>query len=285
MGQFLKFDLPLVRFLERNHYNVSYITDVDLHENEKILDGYKLFISSGHDEYWSYQMRENLEHAMHNGVNVIFSGDNNIYWQVRFESSLGKKDTIIVCYKKRDVDPLNGLNNLLLTLRWRDPPVNLPENSLVGTMTDETWFVKGAFTIVNSSNWIYKNTGFKEGDKVPGIIGYEVHRYVSNGFEPRNLTIVGHSFAKNDANQSTFADTVLFSTESRSLVFSAGSVPWNWALDDWLYYYPKTKCSNPCVGLDDWLYYSPKVNGYSDMRLQIMMRNIIETMIEKSSNR
>jgi hypothetical protein len=285
MGQFLKFDLPLVRFLERNHYDVSYITDVDLHEDGKILNGYKAFISSGHDEYWSYQMRTNLERAKQNGINIIFSGGNDVYWQIRFESSfVGKKDTIIVCYKKRDVDPFNGKNDLLVTVRWRDPPVNMPENSLVGTISDEPWFVRGAFTVANSSNWVYKDTGLKDGDKLPGIIGYEIHYYIANGFQPKNLTILGHSLATNDTNASTFADTVLFTTKSRSLVFSAGSVIWNWGLDDWLYYYPKVKCDNPCVGLDDWLYYYPKVNAYSDVRLQIMMRNIIDRMIERFSD-
>ena len=35
----------------------------------------------------------------------------------------------------------------------------------------------GSFTVVNSSNWVYKNTGFRDGDKVPGVIGYEVQHF------------------------------------------------------------------------------------------------------------
>ena len=42
-----------------------------------------------------------------------------------------------------------------------------------------------------------------------------------NGFEPRNVTIIGHSRAENELNK-TFADTVLFTTKSGAMIFSAG---------------------------------------------------------------
>jgi len=284
LGQFLKFDLPLVRFLEKNGYNVSYITDVDLHEGIKSIEGYKTFISSGHDEYWSYSMRKNLESARDRGLNIIFSGGNDIYWQVRFGDSFdGVKNRIIICYKAKEIDPLYGKNNSLTTTMWRNDPLKRPENSIVGTITDEPWFTYGSFTVTNISNWVFKGTNFKNGDKVPGIIGYEVQHYIKNGFEPKNLSIIGHSFVKNDTNNSTFADTVIYSTSNGSLVFSAGSIIWNWGLDDQLYYLHKPFCDNPCLGLNNWVYYSPspKCNeGCNDPRLHTLMRNILNKMIE-----
>jgi hypothetical protein len=263
MGQFLRFDFPLVRFLEKNGYNVSYITDVDLHEDENILNGFKVFISSGHDEYWSYQMRKNLEDARDKGLDIVFSSGNVMDWQIRFEDSFdGRKDRVIICYKNALLDPIASKNSSLVTVMWKDEPVNLPENSIVGTLSDEVHPVQGSFTVVNSSNWIYNGTGLRDGDKVPGIIGYEVQHYVINGFEPKNLTIVGHSLAKENQTQYTYADTVLFTTQSNSTVFSAGSIQWNWGLDN--------KCNHYACG---------------DPRLQIMMKNILDKMIKENTKR
>jgi hypothetical protein len=265
MGQFLRYDLPLVRFLEKNGYDVSYITDVDLHENRKILDRFKALISSGHDEYWSHQMRQNLENARDKGLNIIFSSGNVAYWQIRFEDSFnGTKDRIMVCYKHKLLDPITGKNNSLVTVRWGEDPVNLPENALVGTTSTQPWNVTGSFTVVNSSNWIYKNTGFRDGDKVPGVIGYEVQHFAVNGFEPRNVTIIGHSRAENELNK-TFADTVLFTTKIGAMIFSAGSIQWNWGLDDGSYISPKLGCNG---------------DRCSDSRFQLMMMNVINKMIQ-----
>jgi len=270
MGQFLKFDYPLVRFLEKNNYDVSYISDIDLHEDAKILDGYKVFISSGHDEYWSYDMRKNLEKARDKGLNLIFSGGNTAYWQIRFEDSTGGgKDRVMVCYKHKALDPMLDKDNTLVTVRWRDPPVNLPENSLVGTLSDGRRVLPGPFTVVNSYSWVYDGTDFHDGDKVPGIMGYEVQNFVANGFEPKDITILGHSYTTSLNGKANFADTVLFTTKSGSLVFSTGSIQWNWGLDGWLYYDPKNKCG---------------ANTCEDKRLEKMMNNIIENMISRHTS-
>jgi hypothetical protein len=49
----------MLRFLEREGYDVSYSTDVDTHERGPLLLKHKAFLSVGHDEYWSWQMRQN----------------------------------------------------------------------------------------------------------------------------------------------------------------------------------------------------------------------------------
>ncbi len=53
----------MVRFLEREGYDVSYGTDLDTHENGNLLLAHKGYLSVGHDEYWSWEMRQNVEAA------------------------------------------------------------------------------------------------------------------------------------------------------------------------------------------------------------------------------
>ena len=46
-------EYPMVRFLERNGYDVSYIAGVDTDRRGNLLKNHKAFLSVGHDEYWS----------------------------------------------------------------------------------------------------------------------------------------------------------------------------------------------------------------------------------------
>ena len=46
-------EYPMVRFLEKNGYDVSYIAGVDTDRRGDLLTNHKTFLSVGHDEYWS----------------------------------------------------------------------------------------------------------------------------------------------------------------------------------------------------------------------------------------
>ncbi|GIS90957.1 MAG: hypothetical protein CM1200mP20_09980 [Pseudomonadota bacterium] len=56
-------EYPFVRWLEANGYDVSYFTGVDsARRGERILN-HRLFLSVGHDEYWSLEQRQHVETA------------------------------------------------------------------------------------------------------------------------------------------------------------------------------------------------------------------------------
>ena len=96
-------EYPMVRWLERNGYDVSYFTDVDSdRRGEEILE-HDVFMSVGHDEYWSKGQRENVEAARDAGVNLAFFSGNEIYWKTRWENSIAGPDTsyrTLVTYKE-----------------------------------------------------------------------------------------------------------------------------------------------------------------------------------------
>ena len=46
-------EYQMINLLEQNGYDVSYTSDSDLDRNPSLLLNHKVFISSGHDEYWS----------------------------------------------------------------------------------------------------------------------------------------------------------------------------------------------------------------------------------------
>ncbi|MBV9229460.1 MAG: hypothetical protein JOZ18_09120, partial [Chloroflexi bacterium] len=52
-SQVLLYEVQAIRWMEQHNYNLSYISDVNLHENPGQLLNHKAFISLGHDEYWT----------------------------------------------------------------------------------------------------------------------------------------------------------------------------------------------------------------------------------------
>jgi hypothetical protein len=64
-------EYPLIRFLEQNGYDVAYQSGLDTHLARGLV-GPQLFISVGHDEYWSGPQRTAVEAARDRGVNLAF---------------------------------------------------------------------------------------------------------------------------------------------------------------------------------------------------------------------
>jgi hypothetical protein len=66
----------MIRWLERNGYDVSYVTGLDVHRSPSVLQNRKIFISVGHDEYWSREQRSNVEARRDAGMHLAFFSGN-----------------------------------------------------------------------------------------------------------------------------------------------------------------------------------------------------------------
>ena len=76
----------MTRFLERNGYDVSYFAGIDSDRLGSEILNHKIFLSVGHDEYWSGDQRLNVEAARDAGVNLAFFSGNEVFWKTRFEA-------------------------------------------------------------------------------------------------------------------------------------------------------------------------------------------------------
>ena len=66
-------------------------------------DNHKVFLSVGHDEYWSGEQRANVEAARNAGVHLAFFSGNEVFWKTRWENSIDGSGTpyrTLVCYKE-----------------------------------------------------------------------------------------------------------------------------------------------------------------------------------------
>ena len=121
----------MVRFLERNGYDVSYMAGVDSDRRGALIKNHKVFLSVGHDEYWSGTQRANVEAARDAGVNLAFFSGNEAYWRTRYESSIAGTATAyrtLTSYKETWSNQKIDTSSPEWTGTWRDPRFASPAN-------------------------------------------------------------------------------------------------------------------------------------------------------------
>ncbi|HXN22738.1 MAG TPA: N,N-dimethylformamidase beta subunit family domain-containing protein [Candidatus Dormibacteraeota bacterium] len=234
-GDFLFWEYSMVRFLEREGYDVTYATDIDTHERGDLLRMHKGFLSVGHDEYWTWQMRDHIEAARDRGVGLGFFGANIGYWQIRLESSAitGEPDRTIVGYKNNAaLDPLandpDPNKRKLTTTLFRNAPVNRPEDALIGVM-HRSHTAQGDIVIEDAGHWVFEGTGLRSGDHLPGLLGYEVDEMF--GHAPAGTKRIAHS-PYQVKGEVRYADMTSYDWPSGSTVVAVGTIHWSWALDE-----------------------------------------------------
>ena len=250
-------EYPMIRWLEANGYDVSYTTGVDSDRRGQLIRNHKVFLSVGHDEYWSAAQRTHVEAARDAGVHLAFFSGNDVFWKIRWEPSTDPSKTpyrTLVTYKETHanakIDPLKDV----WTGTWRDSrPINpegpKPENALKGTIfTVNAWrndplVVPARFAPLR----FWRNTEvaqLKPGQQAvlgDGILGHEWNEDLDNGFRPAGLMRLSETTVNNvpyiqDFGTVYVAGTAthhltLFRAPGGALVFSAGTVQWAWGLD------------------------------------------------------
>lgn len=240
-------EYPMIRWLERNGYNLNYATDVDAARNPNLMQNHKIFLSVGHDEYWSKEQRDNITAARNNGKHLAFFSGNEVYWKTRWENSIDGSNTpnrTLVCYKEGTLgenscgtkcDPSPQWTGL-----WRDgcnPPYApndgcLPENSLTGQIS---WLGANAAIQVPDT---YKNLRFWRNTSIASLttgqvatlsnntLGYELDWEQPNGKYPSGRILMSSTPVNGKTHKLS-----LYKHSSGAWVFGAGTVQWSWGLD------------------------------------------------------
>jgi N,N-dimethylformamidase beta subunit-like protein len=237
---FFSWEFAFVRWMEKSGYDVTYATDVDTHTNGSMLLNYRGILSVGHDEYFSKPMYDAFIAARDAGVNLGFFGANAIYWQVRFEpSSSGAPNRVLVCYRNASLDP--NTDPTLKTVNWRDSQLNRPEQTLAGVQyTNQTAYSSQTggyypYVVTNSGNWVYAGTGFKDGDNLPHMVGYEADRlfgqYPSPNAVSGTYTLLSNS-PFTIGSGTDYSNSSVYQAPSGAWVFATGTFGWSYALDN-----------------------------------------------------
>jgi hypothetical protein len=196
-GGSLRWELNMVRWLEANGFDVGFVSDLDVHRDPAFAARARAVIQAGHNEYWSRDMRDHLEAARAQGKGLGFFGGDTGAWAIRFEDSALGKDRVEVGYKLAP-DPIASSDPSLTTGHWRDAPLNRPTQQFIGVGTGMAvrrsgdWVVEGT----GAEPDLFEGTGFRDGDVVPNLVGYEYDGVGTPGAQPQNppgLQILGRS--------------------------------------------------------------------------------------------
>ena len=252
-------EVPMIRFMEANGYDVTYQAGLDTSTRGSLLLNHKVFMSTGHDEYWDASQRTNVEAARDAGVNLAFFSGNEIFWKTRWTASSDGTSTpgrTIVCYKDTHFnapkDPVSW------TGTWRDPRYGTaggggnPENSLTG----QFFLVnRGSSDIKVPAEYapmrLWRNTaaaaltGSQSLTLGSGLntLGYEWDVDSDNGFRPAGsfrlssttvaATEVFNDYGSNVAPATVTHNLTMYRAPSGALVFGAGTIQWSYGLDNY----------------------------------------------------
>jgi hypothetical protein len=226
----------MLRWIEKNAYDVSYISDLDVNDNPTFYQGKKGILLVGHSEYWSKAMRSNLATGVSEGVNLANFAANSIYWQVRFEprpTNSSILNRVMTCYAEYTIDPLYGVDDTNVTVRFRDAPLNNPEQSLLGSMSSSFFGTPGfPWVVADESNWIFAGTGLQNGDSLPGLVGYEYDKVFADYPQPPGLSIISASPVTTRYNNQDVSNATDYTVSSGAEVVNMATIQWSFGLDN-----------------------------------------------------
>jgi hypothetical protein len=167
-------EAAFVEWLDAKGIDVDVCASADLADPSSVA-GYRLLLSVGHDEYWSKEMRDTVEGFIASGGNFAFFSGNPCWWQARLEDN----NRTLVCYKwAGPADPAHcnvpdpETDPSRVTVNWKDPPVNRPENVMTGVSHPSGSYWNGdqdnlpavPYRVLNADPRVFAGTGLAAGD-------------------------------------------------------------------------------------------------------------------------
>lgn len=184
-------ELPFVRWADENGFDLDVVTNVDLEDHPELLGAdspYSLYLSVGHDEYWSGSMRDAVEGFVSRGGNAAFFSGNTAFWQVRHEDITpeGPAMTLVGFKGAFKYDPVfDSDHQSELTTMWSDHLLDRPENHMTGVSFVRGGYHRigkrvtrgaGGYTIHRANHWMFDGTELDYGDVLGAeatVVGYE----------------------------------------------------------------------------------------------------------------
>jgi hypothetical protein len=206
-GEFLLWEFPLAFWLEKEGYDVTYISNLDTHSNGPGLLRSKVFLSVGHDEYWTQELYDNVLKARDAGVSIAFLCGNSISARISLLTSTGGR-------------PERGM---------RYTPFGLNEVELLGATSYGVGM--GDWTCAAPDHWAFAGTGMKKGDFIPELVGWEYHG-PPLAENHKDFVVLAEGPLTNEFGvpiKNTYASTI-YTAPKGNYVFNAATCWWNMVL-------------------------------------------------------
>jgi len=222
-GEFLCWEFPLSYWLERAGCDVTYCSNLDTHANPQGLGRARLFLSVGHDEYWSLDMFQNVKQAIAGGLNVAFLSGNTCCFVAPLVASTDGRP-------QRVFHRAGRYGGLLEAEKGTFGPFDLEgpnENTLIGARTVSPFNGSDDWTVSRADHWLFEGTELKNGDRIPGLVGWEFHG------DPANipgLEVVAEGTSTNGGDQQAHWTSTIYPGPRGNWVFNASTIYWSMGL-------------------------------------------------------
>lgn len=221
-GEWLCFEFPMSYWLEKEGYDVTYCSNSDMLTPDRALKC-KAFLSVGHDEYWDIRQYESVVKLRDAGVNLLFFSGNSVCWVTPLRQGFDGRPNRIMFRG----GPYGG-DYKYAELREKQhgpfPHRGPDEGYLIGSRNVEPVNGGGDWICTKPDHWIFEGTGMKEGDRIPGLIGWEYH-----GEPPEDipgLEIVGKGTALVGGTQPQHWTATIYPGPKNNFVFNASTIFW-----------------------------------------------------------
>lgn len=256
-GEFFLWEFPFAFWLEREGYDVTYISNTDVHADPSSLTRTNGVLSLGHDEYWTIEMFQHFQQAIQSGVSVGFFSGNAVCGRVLWDGPTRSIRRVGV------YGPPGGMRDFeaMKTLEHQRPYAN----ELIGAHSTGPVTGGADWICTRPDHWIYAGTEMKLGDRIPGLIGWEYH---GDPADIKGLEIVAEGDTQSAPGQSNgghYTATV-YPGPTGNIVFNAATCWWADGL------------SSPPGYQSPSVYTSPQ--GV-DRRVQQITRNVLQRMIQR----
>jgi hypothetical protein len=166
-GDWFLWEFPLAYWMESQGYDVSYISNLDTHRDPARLLNARGFLSVGHDEYWTIEMFRNVQAAIAAGVSAGFFSGNAVFGKVGLDRSNRVFERVGIFGPPHGTREFASMSSL--------PHERPYGNELMGAHSTGNVVGTHPWICTAQDHWIYEGTGMKQGDQLPGVIGWEFH--------------------------------------------------------------------------------------------------------------
>ena len=186
-SQFLTFEYPLLFWMESRGFDVSYMSCMDLHDSPPVSlrQRAKALLATGHDEYYSIPMHDNLSNAVQatdgipeNGLSVAFLCGGSMTGVTELAPSLdGNRQNRII----RRIGRWGPIDPWLMTVAPEQAGFTdgafIDGGDLIGARLVEPAVGVGDWRCANTGGPLgsrfYNGTGLGDNDRIRGLIGHE----------------------------------------------------------------------------------------------------------------
>jgi hypothetical protein len=209
--------------LENNGYDVTYSSNLDMHHDPSALRRVKVFLSVGHDEYWSLEMFNNLKGAVDSGLNVAFLSGNTCMWIIPLKPSSDGRPHRVFSRAGRYGGLMESEKPTMGPFDREGPN----ENTLIGARTVFPFNGSADWIVSKADHWIFEGTGVKNGDAIPALVGWEFH---GDPAKIPGLEVVATGRTVHTAGQEATYTATVYPGPKGNWVFNASTIYWSMGL-------------------------------------------------------